>query len=286
MPGAIRSVFAASVALAGAGAIAVSPLAPLPERATVQTPAITLAAASSPALGAIPLQILINQLGDAVALAPILIGSTEQCAVCLGPTSADPVPFTGYGAIGILAGIVSAPVVLINTLVSTGDVWKARGTAGLAIQTPITNTFLQLIAPRPLGGFNLEGTLTREFAALNDAITGILAIAAQALVTGPVTVIGGAVSAGQLFTQTLASTGDFIQAATLGGEVLRAAVDSAGNDLVTAITTTRNQVYNDLTSNAPAAAARTSAKAARSSAAIKPASKPARASGTAKRSGR
>ena len=78
MPAAIRSVFSASVALAGAGAIAASPvLAPSGMAVpTIQTPSITLAAASVPALGAIPYQVAINQLANVLALAPIVVGST------------------------------------------------------------------------------------------------------------------------------------------------------------------------------------------------------------------
>lgn len=285
MPAARHPVFAAGVALASCAAIAVIP--PLPDRATptLTAPAIELAAAGTPALGAIPLQILINQLGDVVALAPILLGSTEQCPVCLGPSGPEPVAFTGYGAIGIAAGILRSPLVLIQTLISTGDVWKARGQAGLAIQTPITNTFLQLIAPRSVGGFNLEGTFNREFTALNDGVTGILAIAAQALVTGPVALVGGAVSAAQLFTSTLAGTGDFIQAVRLGAEVLNAAVTSAVGDLVTVVRNTRTQVYTDLTADAPALAA-TAARPRAGSAAAKRGTTTVKAATAAKRSAR
>jgi hypothetical protein len=296
---AIRSAFAASVALAGATAIAVSPLAPLPDHAvptfavSASQPAVALAAASAPALGAIPYQILINQLGDAIALAPILFGSTAQCAVCLGPDSPpspSPLPFTGYGAVGIIVGLLSSPVAFVNALSSTGNVLQALGAAALAVRTPITNTFLDLVAPRALGGFNLEGTFNRAFTALNDAVTGILAITAQALVTGPVTVVGGAVSAGQLFAATLASTGNFVQAASLSAQVMRAAVTSAVTDLGAAVHNTRAQVYTDLTSNAPAltAAATPAAapKAARSAASTKPVARAAKAAGAAKRSAR
>jgi hypothetical protein len=78
MPSAIRSAFSASVALAATGVIAVSPLAPAPEVhiPTVEIPGIELTAV--PALGAIPYQILVNLLGDALALAPIVIGGIEQ----------------------------------------------------------------------------------------------------------------------------------------------------------------------------------------------------------------
>ncbi len=282
MSTAIRSAFTAAVGLAGAGAIACSAVAGVPSPSVPVRSAVELTAASAPAVGAIPFQILINQLENIVALAPIVIGSTEQCAVCLGPSGPDPVPFTGYGAIGIVAGVLSAPVVLINTIISTGDFWRARGLAGLAIQTPITNTFLDLIAPRSVGGFNLEGTFTRAFTALNDAVTGILAIAAQALVTGPVTVIGGAVSAAQLFTATLADTGDFIGAFSLGAQVLRAAATSAVTDLTTVVRTSRTQVYGDLTAGAPALAATRAHTSARAT--IRTAAKVAKPATEVKRS--
>ena len=84
MPAAIRSMFTASVALASAGVIAASPLAPTPElpMPTVHIPSINLVNGSSvPALGAIPYQILVNLLGNALAAAPILLGGIEQCTV-------------------------------------------------------------------------------------------------------------------------------------------------------------------------------------------------------------
>jgi hypothetical protein len=232
MPAAIRSVFSASVALAGAGVITASPvLAPsVVAVPTIQTPAITLTAASVPALGAIPYQVAINQLANVLALAPIVVGST------------------GWGAIGIGVGLLTSPFAFAETLSSTSDLVQALGVAGLAVQTPITNTLALLEAGRdPFGGFELQGVLDRAFIALKHTIDYTVNIAAQALVTGPLTVIGGVVIGLQTFVGTLAATGDIVAAFNAGRIPVRTAVTESLAALADESQEARATIYTDLT---------------------------------------
>lgn len=261
MPAAIRSVFSAGVALAGAGAIAASPvLAPSGVTVpTIQTSSITLAAASVPALGAIPYQVAINQLANVLALTPIVVGSTEQCVTCLGPAPVIPgstaIPFTGWGAIGIGVGLLTSPFAFVETLTSASDLVQALGVAGLAVQTPITNTLALLEAGRDrFGGLELQGVLDRAFIALKHTVDYTVNIAAQALVSGPLTVIGGVVIGLQTFVGTLAATGDIVAAFNAGRIPVRTAVTESLTTLADETQEARATIYADLTAG-PAIAA-------------------------------
>ncbi|BBZ77235.1 hypothetical protein MANY_25720 [Mycolicibacterium anyangense] len=248
MSTAVSSVFKTGVALAGAGAIAMSPLVPTHDARvpTVTLPFVELSGLATPALGAIPYQIGINTLGNLLALAPILIGSTEQCTACLGPAGNPAVPFTGWGLIGVGAGLITSPVVLVKTLQAGGNVNQALGAALLAIQTPLTNTFALLQAPRAAGGFALQAALDRAFNATKDIVDYTVNILAQALVTGPVTVIGGVVTGAQIFAGTLATTGDLITAFNAGRAPIEAAVNTSLTALTNEINEGRSTVYADL----------------------------------------
>ncbi len=248
MSTAVSSVFKTGVALAGAGAIAMSPLVPTHDARvpTVTLPSVELSGLATPALGAIPYQIGINTLGNLLALAPILIGSTEQCTACLGPAGNPAVPFTGWGLIGLGAGLITSPVVLVKTLQAGGNVNQALGAALLAIQTPLTNTFALLQAPRAAGGFALQAALDRAFSATKDIVDYTVNILAQALVTGPVTVIGGVVTGAQIFAGTLATTGDLITAFNAGRAPIEAAVNTSLTALTNEINEGRSTVYADL----------------------------------------
>ena len=251
MAAVIRTAFTAGVALTGAGVIAVSPVAPAVDVSVpiLRAPAVELTAA--PALGALPYQVLINQLANVIAVGPIVLGSTEQCTTCLGPVpvlpGSAPVPFSGWGAVGITAGLLSSPMAFVESLRDTGDVGQAIGTALLAVQTPITNTLFLLEASRiPDGGFEISGALARAFVALVDTIVHTTAIAAQALVNGPLTVGAGLVLAGQTFATTLAATGDPIAAFNAGSVPLRDAVSDSLAALSAEVEEGRTTVYNDL----------------------------------------
>lgn len=255
MPAAISSLYKTSIALAGAGIIAVSPLVPSHDAriARVHLPEIQLTDLTVPALGAIPYQIGINVLGDIIAAAPILIGSTQQCATyCLGPNTPAPAPtyapFTGWGLVGLGQGLISSPVAFIAALQAGQNAAQALGVALLAIQVPIANTFSLLLAPRtPDGGFSLRATLDRAFAASKHAVDYAVNIAAQALVTGPLTVLGGMVEGTTVFAATLAQTGDFVTAFNNGRVPIQNSVRTATTDLVNEINEGRSTIYADLT---------------------------------------
>ncbi|TDO09063.1 hypothetical protein EV580_5096 [Mycobacterium sp. BK086] len=255
MPAAINALYKTSIALVGAGAIAMSPLVPSQDARTtsVHLPQIQLTDLTVPAFGAIPYQIGINVLGDVIAAAPILIGSTQQCETyCLGPNTPAPdptyAPFTGWGLVGLGQGLISSPVAFVQALQNGQDPAQALGVALLAIQVPIANTFSLLLAPRmPSGGFQLRATLDRAFAASKHAVDYAVNIAAQALVTGPITVLGGVVEGTTVFAATLAQTGDFTTAFTNGIAPIRASVTTATTDLVNEINEGRSTIYADLT---------------------------------------
>ncbi len=252
---AIRSVFTASLALTGAAVVAISPVAPAPEVhlptvqiPTVQIPGIELTAA--PALGAIPYQILINLLGDGVALAPILIGSTAQCVVCIGPVSPPSVevsPFTGWGAVGFAAGLLASPFAIVGAVQSGLSITQALGVGVLAFQIPADNTFALLAAPRqPFGGYEFDATRGRARQAVTDALVGTLGVAEQVLTGVRNTIISGLVAI-TAFGQTLADTGDIVTALQAGLAPISASIQTALGNTIGAIQVLREAVYSDLT---------------------------------------
>ena len=258
MPAAIRSVFTASVAVATAGVIAVSPLAPTPELhiPMVQIPGIELTAV--PAFGAIPYQILVNLLGDGLAIAPIVIGGIEQCEVCIGPVSPpSPAasPFTGWGAIGFGVGLLTSPFAIVGALQDGLSLTQALGVALLAIQIPADNTFALLAADRePYGGYQFQATRDRAVQAITDALVGTLGVAEQVF-TGVRKIISSGLVAVTAFAQTLADTGEIITALQAGLAPVRASVETALNDTAAAVQGLREAVYIDLISG-PGPAAR------------------------------
>ena len=257
MASAIRSAFSTSVALAATGVLAVSALAPTPDLhvptvqiPSAQIPSIELAAAAVPALGAIPYQILVNLLGDGLALAPILIGGIEQCTVCVGPASPpSPAasPFTGWGALGLGVGLLTSPFAIVGALQAGQSFTQALGVALLAIQVPIDNTFSLLGAPRvPYGGYEFAATRARAAQALTDAVVGTLGVTGQVL-TGVRTIIGGTLTGITAFAQTLAATGDVVAAFNAGLAPFSASVYTAIGSTVASIQALRSGVYTDLT---------------------------------------
>ncbi|MEX0579831.1 MAG: hypothetical protein WD228_01835 [Mycobacterium sp.] len=254
MPAAIRSMFTASVALASAGVIAASPLAPTPElpMPTVHIPSINLVNGSSvPALGAIPYQILVNLLGNALAAAPILLGGIEQCTVCVGPVSPpSPAasPFTGWGTLGVGVGLLTSPFAIIGAVQARQSILQALGVGLLAIQTPIINTATLIQAPRqPFGGYEFEATRARAAQAVVDAVVGAFGVTREVL-TGVRTIIAGSLAGVTAFAQTLATTGDVVAAFNAGLAPFTAGIQTAVADTVGAIQSLRAAVYADLTS--------------------------------------
>lgn len=274
MPSAIRSAFSATVALAATGVIAVSPLAPAPEVhiPTVQIPGIELTAV--PALGAIPYQILVNLLGDGLALAPIVIGGIEQCAVCIGPVSPPSpaaAPFTGWGALGFGVGLLTSPFAIVGALGAGQSIGQALGAGILAFQIPADNSFALFKAPREgFGGYEFEATRGRARQAVTDAIVGTLGVGEQVL-TGVRQIISSGLVGITVFAQTLVAGGNVIAAIQAGLAPIRASVTSALNNTVLAVQGLREAVYTDLTSGPgpaarpiPTVSAAASARAARS----------------------
>ena len=259
MSAVIRSLFTTGVAVASVGVIAVSPLAPAPALAvpTVQIPGIELVnGASVPALGAIPYQILVNLLGDALALAPIVIGGIEQCTVCIGPVnppSPAPSPFTGWGALGFGVGLLTTPFAIVGALGAGQSITGALGAGILAFQIPADNSFALFAAPREgFGGYEFAATRARARQAVTDAIVGTIGVAEQVL-TGVRQIIGSGLLAITYFAQTLVAGGGVIAAIQAGLAPVQASVRTALNNTVGAVQALRTAVYVDLTSGPGAA---------------------------------
>ncbi len=259
MSAVIRSLFTTGVAVASVGVIAVSPLAPAPALAvpTVQIPGIELVnGASVPALGAIPYQILVNLLGDALALAPIVIGGIEQCTVCIGPVnppSPAPSPFTGWGALGFGVGLLTTPFAIVGALGAGQSIGQALGAGILAFQIPADNSFALFAAPREgFGGYEFAATRARARQAVTDAIVGTIGVAEQVL-TGVRQIIGSGLLAITYFAQTLVAGGGVIAAIQAGLAPVQASVRTALNNTVGAVQALRTAVYVDLTSGPGAA---------------------------------
>ena len=260
MSAVIRSLFTTGVAVASVGVIAVSPLAPAPALAvpTVQIPGIELVnGASVPALGAIPYQILVNLLGDALALAPIVIGGIGQCGIpCIGPVSPPspvPSPFTGWGAIGFGVGLLTTPFAIVGALGAGQSIGQALGAGILAFQIPADNSFALFAAPREgFGGYEFAATRARARQAVTDAIVGTIGVAEQVL-TGVRQIIGSGLLAITYFAQTLVAGGGVIAAIQAGLAPVQASVRTALNNTVGAVQALRTAVYVDLTSGPGAA---------------------------------
>jgi len=258
MPVAMRSVFSAGVALAGAGVIAVSPIAPPApgvQLAQIKAPAIELLDSSTPAFGANIYQVLVNQLGNFLALEPILLGSKEQCTVCLGPAPGiNPVPFTGWGAIGIATGLIQSVPAFIGSLQDGNGLLESLGVAGLAVQTPITNTLLLIDADRqPDGGFDLGDTMGRALTATLFLVEGLTSLAAEAVIAAPIALVEGAVHGLQAFAGTLATTGNFVAALQAGLQPLVGSITGFVGDVVSDVAELRTSVYSTLTADPQAA---------------------------------
>jgi hypothetical protein len=251
MTSAARSIFSAGVALAGAGVIAVSPISPVPDAQIRQVHSAAIELTAAPAFGANIYQALVNQFGNFLASYPIVVGSTEQCAVCLSPEGPgdDPSTMTGWGAIGIGVGFLNSFLIFSQALDAGESLTEAFGWAGLAVQTPITNTLTLITNNRvPLGGFQLADTLSRAGDAGAIVLNNLYNYAVQAFVTGPITIIGATIGGLQEFARVLASTGDFLVATAAGWNLIETGITTARTDLVTMVEDGRTALYEKLTS--------------------------------------
>lgn len=255
MSAALRSAVTASMAMAAAGVIAVTPPAPAPgvHLPRLESAAVLLADATLPAFGALPYQVLVNQIGNAVALLPTLIGGTEQCTACQGPVATPENPtasaFTGWGGIGIAVGIVGSPLVFGQTLLATGEVGRALADAGAAISVPVSNTVSMLGADRvTYGGAQFAATRERGITALSDTVTLGLQIAAEAFIATPVAIVAGVAAGAAAFAQTLASTNNLRLSLEAAVAPVQAAVQTSITTLGAQVANLRSTVYADLTS--------------------------------------
>ncbi|WP_431234778.1 hypothetical protein ACQ856_09745 [Mycolicibacterium psychrotolerans] len=132
MSASVRTRFLSSTAATAMAAISMTPLAPPVEAriATVAAPAIELTAAP---VGAIPLAFLRNQL-------------TFCGLIC---------PFIVEGAVAVPIGIAEAPGIFLHTVLQTGNVVGALGSAAAAVTVPtdaatekIIGNDLNLVLPK------------------------------------------------------------------------------------------------------------------------------------------
>jgi hypothetical protein len=203
-----------------------------------------------PPLGSVATQFVTNQINSVLALAPIVLGSTEQCTVCIGPTANTPgglvSGFTGWGLIGIVDGTIGAPEAFISKLIAGGGIGEAIGNGLASIQYPIANTFTLLSAPRNFGGLDLGGALLRAQISLNDLVSGVGNLLTQALVTGPVNLVFSVVAATTLFVNALSKGETLINAINAGRGFIRKGIDENQEALSLKFNNLRRALFNDV----------------------------------------
>ena len=148
----VRSSVIAGIAVAGIGALAIAPMAPPPERHAPPTVVRDVQLTAAPALGAIPLAFIRNQF--------------QYCSlICT---------FAVQGAISVPIGAAAAPATFLGSLASTGNVFKAIGSAAASVTgpadaavTPLINNDVFLVVPKAfhaldvaiVEGFNVGGAV-------------------------------------------------------------------------------------------------------------------------------
>ena len=166
----LRSSVIAGVAVAGITALVIAPSPPPPEPHSPPTVVRDVALTAAPALGAIPLAFIRNQF--------------QYCSlICT---------FAVQGAITVPIGAVVAPAAFLGSLASTGNIFKAIGSAAASVTgpadaavTPLINNDVFLVVPKAfhaldvavVGAFNVGGAvfMPGEFVqAVQNARTNIL----------------------------------------------------------------------------------------------------------------
>ncbi len=151
----IRSSVIAGIAFAGVGALAIAPIAPIapPPEPHAPPPVVRdVELMAAPALGAIPLAFIRNQF--------------QYCSlICTHAVQ---------GAITVPTGAVAAPATFLGSLASTGNVFKAIGSAAVSVTgpadaavTPLINNDVFLVVPKAfhaldvaiVEAFNVGGTV-------------------------------------------------------------------------------------------------------------------------------
>jgi hypothetical protein len=182
----LRSSVIAGVAFAGITALVIAPSPPPPEPHSPPTVVRDVALTAAPALGAIPLAFIRNQF--------------QYCSlICT---------FAVQGAITVPIGAVVAPAAFLGSLASTGNIFKAFGSAAASVTgpadaavTPLINNDVFLVVPKAfhaldvavVGAFNVGGAvfMPGEFVqAVQNARTNILGALNQPV--GPPTTPTGA----------------------------------------------------------------------------------------------
>lgn len=129
----VPSSVIAGIAIAGIGALAAAPMAPPPEPHAPPTVVRDVRLTAAPALGAIPLAFIRNQF--------------QYCSlICT---------FALQGAITVPTGAAAAPATFLGSLASTGNVFKAIGSAAASVTgpaddavTPLINNDVFLVVPK------------------------------------------------------------------------------------------------------------------------------------------
>jgi len=129
----IRSSVIAGIATIGIGALAIAPLAPPPEPNTPPNVVRDVRLTAAPALGAIPLAFIRNQF--------------QYCSLIC--------PYAVQGAITVPIGAAAAPATFLGSLASTGNLFKAIGSAAASVTgpadaavTPLINNDVFLVVPK------------------------------------------------------------------------------------------------------------------------------------------
>lgn len=253
MSASVRTRFLSSSAATAIVALSIAPLAPPVEAriATVTAPDIELAAAP---IGAIPLAFLRNQL-------------TFCSLIC---------PFVVQGAVTVPIGVAEAPGTFLQTLFQTGNLAGSLGAAASAVTLPadaaaegIIGNDLNLVLPKAqntlevavvqlmdvFSGQTTPGAARNTILAALDqppgvptvpvgahgllqvatveAINVVSAVAFQAFETG----LLGVVQAANATATTLASTHSVRAAIVAGMDSARTTLNTARNQVSTAVTT-------------------------------------------------
>jgi hypothetical protein len=182
----IRSSVVVGIATIGIGSLAIAPMAPPPEPHAPPTVVRDVRLTAAPALGAIPLAFIRNQF--------------QYCSlICTHALE---------GAITVPTGAVQAPATFLGSLTSTGNIFKAIGSAAASVTgpadaavTPLINNDVFLVVPKAfhaldvaiVEAFNVGGTVLTpgEFIqAVQNGRTNILGALNQPV--GPPTTPTGA----------------------------------------------------------------------------------------------
>jgi hypothetical protein len=148
----IPSSVIAGIAIAGIGALAGAPMAPPPEPHAPPIVVRDVRLMAAPALGAIPVAFIRNQF--------------QYCSlICT---------FAVQGAITVPTGAAAAPAMFLGSLASTGNVFKAIGSAAASVTgpaddavTPLINNDVFLVVPKAfhaldvaiVEAFNVSGSV-------------------------------------------------------------------------------------------------------------------------------